>query len=129
MYKFSKTSKARLDSCSTKIQNIFNEVIKYMDVTVVSGHRTPAEQLELYKKGRSVNGNIVTNIDGYTKKSKHNYSPSLAVDVVPYPIDWEDEQRFLELSVIVKRIAAEQGTDVVWGGDWKSFKDYPHWQE
>jgi peptidoglycan L-alanyl-D-glutamate endopeptidase CwlK len=128
MYKFSKTSQARLDTCHPKLKQLFEEVIKVADITIVSGMRTPEEQLELYKQGRTEPGNIVTNLDGYNKKSKHNENPSLAVDVVPYPVDWNDIDRFIELSHTVKTLAHHLGIEIQWGGDWKTFKDYPHWQ-
>ena len=137
MYKFSKRSKNNLASADEKLQQLFNEVIKEFDCTIIQGHRTPEEQFELFKKGRErVDGwwtiidksKVVTNLDGKTKQSKHNYYPSKAVDVVPYPLDWKDIDSFKLLASVVKRKAIELGIDVEWGGDWKSFKDYPHWQ-
>ena len=137
MYKFSKRSKDNLSTADAQLQKLFNEVIKETDCTVIYGHRTPEEQFELFKKGREkVDGwwtvvdksKVVTNLDGTTKKSKHNYFPSKAVDVVPYPLDWKDINSFKLLASVVKRKALELGIDVEWGGDWKSLKDYPHWQ-
>ena len=61
-------------------------------------------------------------------KSKHNMKPSLAVDVAPYPIDFKDILRFVMFSDLVKMVAKQLGIDVVWGGDWRSFKDYVHWE-
>lgn len=137
MYKFSKRSLNNLVTADEKLQLLFNEVIKEIDCTVIYGHRTPEEQFELFKKGRErVDGwwavtdksKVVTNLDGTTKKSRHNYYPAKAVDVVPYPLDWNDIDSFKLLASVVKRKAIELGIDVEWGGDWKSFKDYPHWQ-
>ena len=137
MYKFSKRSKDNLSTADEQLQKLFNEVIKETDCTVIYGHRTPEEQFELFKNGREkVDGGwtvvdkskVVTNLDGTTKKSKHNYFPSKAVDVVPYPLDWKDINSFKLLASVVKRKALELGIDVEWGGDWKSLKDYPHWQ-
>lgn len=137
MYKFSKRSKDNLASADEKLQLLFNEVIKEFDCTVIYGHRTPEEQFELFKKGRErIDGwwkvvdksKVVTNIDGKTKKSKHNYKPSKAVDVVPYPLDWNDIESFKLLASVVKRKALELGINIEWGGDWVSLKDYPHYQ-
>lgn len=137
MFKFSKRSINNLATADKKLQLLFREVIKEIDCTVISGHRTPEEQFELFKKGRErVDGwwtvtdksKVVTNLDGKTKKSKHNYYPSKAVDVVPYPLDWNDIDSFKQLASVVKDKALELGIDVEWGGDWKSLKDYPHWQ-
>lgn len=135
MYKFSKRSRDNLASADMKLQTLFNEVIKKIDCTVICGERTIEEQFELYKKGRLFKdgkwvkvGATVTNIDGKLKKSKHNYSPSKAVDVVPYPLDWNDLNSFKKLGEVVKATAKELDIEISWGGDWISFKDYPHYE-
>ena len=137
MPKFSKRSLDNLNSAEDKLQILFKEVIKDYDCIVIYGHRTPEEQMELFQKGRKrIDGwwqvvdksKVVTNLDGSVKKSKHNYFPSKAVDVLPYPIDWNDIQRFKDLAKVVKQKAKELGIEVEWGGDWTSLKDYPHWQ-
>lgn len=138
MYKFSKRSRDNLSTASINLQKLFNEVIKEVDCTVICGHRSPEEQFELFKKGRE-NKNfkwvvvdkskVVTNIDGRAKKSNHNYLPSRAVDVVPYPLDWNDIAAFKKLGEVVKRKAKELGIKISWGGDWQSLKDYPHYEE
>lgn len=121
MYKFSKRSKDNLSTADEKLQLLFNEVIKEFDCTVIEGHRSLERQKELFYKGAS-------QIDGISKKGKHNYFPSRAVDVVPYPLDWNDIESFKLLASVVKRKALDLGINVQWGGDWKNFKDYPHWQ-
>lgn len=135
MPKFSKRSQDNLATADNKLQQLFNEVIKDYDCTVIYGHRTPEEQFELFKQGREKKdgwwakvGPTVTNLDGHNKKSKHNYLPSKAVDVVPFPLDWDDIDSFKALAEVVKKKAKELGIDVQWGGDWTSFKDYPHWE-
>ena len=60
--------------------------------------------------------------------SKHNVMPSNAVDVMPYPIDWNDMNRLQDFAATVKARAKSLGIEVQWGGDWKSFFDGPHWQ-
>ena len=121
MYKFSQRSKDNLATADEKLQLLFNEVIKEFDCTVIEGHRSLKRQKELFDKGAS-------QIDGISKKGKHNYFPSRAVDVVPYPLDWNDIERFKLLASVVKRKALDLGINVQWGGDWVSFKDYPHFQ-
>jgi peptidoglycan LD-endopeptidase CwlK len=128
-------SKEKLATVHPDLKKVCEEAIKYYDFTVIYGQRTVAEQQELFKKGRVLRdgkwvkvGSTVTNLDGVNKKSMHNYSPSLAVDLAPYPIDWNNIQRFKELAVIVKQSAKKLGINLVWGGDWKSFKDYPHFE-
>lgn len=126
-YKFSKRSIERLKTCHPLLAVIALEAIKEMDFVVICGHRTPEEQQALYAQGRTKAGRIVTNIDGVTKKSQHNLKPSLAMDLAPYPIDWNDIERFKKLGALIKRIAKENATPISWGGSWK-MKDYPHFE-
>lgn len=142
MPNYSSRSKANLQTCHQDLRTLFNEVIKHFDCTIVCGERTVQEQQALYAKGRTAPGKIVTRVDGVNKKSKHNYSPSLAVDVVPYPIDWEDEERMTYFAGFVMGIASQlkkEGrihSDIRWGGDWDSdtsvkdegFRDRPHFE-
>lgn len=142
MYKFSSKSVAKLHQCHPDLQILFSHVIKYFDCTVVHGHRTPDEQYKLYEKGRTKPGNIVTYKNGTTNPSRHNFIPSTAVDVVPYPIDWKDTDRMryfgglvLGVAMMLKAYDAIEN-DIVWGGDWdsdriltdQSFIDLPHFQ-
>ena len=135
MYSFSKRSLDNLATAEEKLQLLFNEVIKEIDCTVIYGHRTPEEQFELFKQGREKKdgwwvkvGATVTNLDGNIKKSKHNYLPSKAVDVVPYPLDWKDIESFKNLAIVVKKKAEELGIEVEWGGDWVTPIDMPHYE-
>ncbi len=134
MAKFSQKSSNRLNTCHPDIQKVMNEAIKHFDFTVLSGFRSPNEQLELYKQGRELKdgkwvrvGKTVTNVDGVNTKSKHNYSPSQAIDIAPYPIDWDDIERFEQMAVVVMYCANKLGIKLTWGGDWR-MKDYPHFE-
>lgn len=126
-YKFSKRSLNNLATCHHQIQDLFNEVIKHYDCTVIEGHRTKERQIELYLGGQSK----LT-----WPNSKHNTYPSMAADVVPYPIDWRDTKRFYYFGGLVKGIATQMGIDIRWGGDWdgdnsfkdQSFNDTPHFE-
>lgn len=135
MPSFSVKSKSILATCHPDIQKVMHLAITRTDFTVLYGTRTEVEQFELFKVGRKLDkgawtivGKVVTNLDGKIKKSKHNHSPSLAVDIAPYPINWNDISRFKKLAVIVKQCADELGIKITWGGDWKRFIDYPHYE-
>lgn len=127
MAKYSDKSNKNLSSCVTPLQRLFNEVIKDEDCSILCGYRGPKEQNTAFNDNRS------------SKKypeSKHNVYPSEAVDVAPYPIDWNDKGRFYMFAKRVYIKAEEMGIKVRWGGDWdgdgrttdQSFHDLPHWE-
>ena len=126
MADLSKISERRLLTCHPDLINVMRTVIRDYDFSVLCGHRTESEQHALYVKGRTEPGAIVTYTDW--PDSKHNGEPSLAVDIVPYPIDWNNIQRFHELAGRVLEVAALFDLNVTWGGHWERFKDYPHFQ-
>ena len=127
MYKFGRSSKARLDTCHPKIVEILEETIQIVDFTVLCGHRGEDEQNAAYHEGRS---------KLKFPQSKHNQSPSIACDVAPYPIDWNNIERFAQLGGIIKGIAHSKGIKVRCGFDWDcdgditdhSFMDWPHFE-
>ena len=127
MAKFGPTSKKNLSEAHSALQRLFEEVVKHHDCSVIEGHRPQAEQEKAFHSGKSkVNW----------PDSKHNSTPSNAVDVVPYPIDWNDKERFYYFAGIVKGIASQMGIPIRWGGDWnsnnifndQSFHDLPHFE-
>ncbi len=59
--------------------------------------------------------------------SNHNSNPSKAIDVAPFPIDWNNIQRFLDMAKVIKESAKTVGVEITYGGDWK-MKDYPHFE-
>lgn len=124
MPQFSQTSKDRLATCDARLQNILNQVIKYYDCKILCGHRTKEDQNAAYYA-------VPQRSKVKWPKGKHNSEPSLAVDVVPYPIpynwgddDWKDRVKFYELKAIIFYVAAQQGTKIRFGGDWDNDHDY-----
>ncbi len=91
-----------------------------LDICIVSTLRTYPEQQELYAQGRTKPGNVVTNAKpGY---SYHNFGLALDFAVIKNGrLVWDQEHPHWREFV---RIAKEEG--FAWGGDWASFKDYPH---
>ncbi len=127
MPKFSSTSLERLNSADEKLQDIFHEVIKYFDCTILTGHRTKENQHKAFVSGAS-------KIDW--PNGKHNSYPSKAVDVMPYPIDWNDWKRICYFAGFVMAIAKMKGYNIRWGHDWdgdtdlhdQKFNDGPHFE-
>jgi D-alanyl-D-alanine carboxypeptidase len=91
-------------------------------VEVVQGLRTFAEQDELYAKGRTKPGAIVTQARG--GESNHNFG--LAVDLCPFTNDKPDWNAPMTVWAAIGTSAAAQGLE--WGGQWKKFLDKPHVQ-
>ena len=116
---FSKRSQERLATCHPDLQRLFNEVIKEIDCAVLCGHRGKADQDAAVKGGFSKT--VFPN-------SKHNSLPSMAVDVAPWPLDWNNKQSFVELANVVLTKAKELGIEVRWGGHFRSFFDGPHFE-
>lgn len=127
MFKFSDKSKAKLSTAHPKLQQLFYEVIKYVDCTVLEGHRDQATQDEYFRTGKS---------RVKFPHGKHNSLPSNAVDVVPYPIDWNDISRFYHFAGFVRGVAASLGINIRCGADWdgdfsfadQDFHDLPHFE-
>ena len=89
-------------------------LISEVPFEIIDGLRTIEEQRDYFNNGFSK-----------TMKSKH--LEGLAVDVVPIPVTWEPEA-FLPIAEAMKQAADILDTPIVWGGDWRTFKDYPHFE-
>lgn len=122
---FSTTSEKKLKTTHAVLQKLMNQVIKEIDITILCGQRTKAEQDAAFASGNS---------KLKWPMSKHNSNPSMAVDIAPWPIDWQNIDRFKKCAEIVKEVwdklpdIDKDGYKLSWGGDWKSFRDYPHWE-
>lgn len=88
-------------------------------------HRSNAEQEELYAQGRNKKGQKVTN--ARAGQSAHNYNPAPAFDIgfitLAQKLDW-GTANFKNFADIIKKIEPK----IVWGGDFKSLKDAPHFE-
>ena len=127
MPKFGRRSKEQLSTCHKDLQKVFNEVIKHVDCSVLEGHRSKDRQNKLFDEGKTK----VRYPDG-----RHNANPSNAVDVTPYPVDWNDRERQTLFAGFVIGTARSMGINLRWGGDWDQdfevkdnrFDDFPHFE-
>ena len=140
MFKFGKKSQEELNTCDKDLIKVMNEVIKISDIDfgISEGFRSLDMQYQYFKEGKS-------KIDGINVKGKHNYNPSLAVDIYPYiegKVKWDNEHlSYLaglihgvsEILFLEKKITHK----VRWGGNWdmdgeilidQSFDDRPHFE-
>ena len=121
---FGRKSKKQLSTCDERLQDVFNRVIEHIDCSVLEGHRGEIRQNQLYEEGKT---------KVFFPNGRHNSSPSRAVDVVPYPIDWDDRERFTLFAGFVLGIAKSMNITLRWGGDWDQdwtvmdnrFDDFP----
>lgn len=117
--KFSQRSQNRLNTCDPQLIELFEAVLQKQDCTILEGHRSEERQNKLFAKGNS---------QVRFPNSRHNSFPSQAVDCVPYPIDWDNIDRFKKFMELVKETAEELDIEIECGGEWRTFKDYPHYQ-
>lgn len=88
-----------------------------VDFTVLEGLRSHARQVELFHQGAT-----------RTMNSRH--LTGHAVDLAPYvggEVRW-DWPLYHKLAAAVKEAARLEKVSVTWGGDWRTFKDGPHWE-
>jgi peptidoglycan L-alanyl-D-glutamate endopeptidase CwlK len=138
---FGTTSAARLATCEAPLQELCRRIVTHLDITILFGHRTEAEQEDAYRRGAS------------TKRwpeSKHNRMPALAVDAAPWPIpanwgdtkssapaerdlEWKERVKFYELAAIARFVWAQMVAErpelaaryrLRLGADWDGDGDY-----
>lgn len=115
------------------------------DFKIVQGLRTAEYQNSLYQQGRTRPGKIVTKLDGYNRKSNHQakadgYGHAVDIAVCGYydgngnyvksttDAEMFDNRKLVEISRHVKAVAKEMRMEIVWGGDWKTLYDTPHYE-
>jgi peptidoglycan L-alanyl-D-glutamate endopeptidase CwlK len=103
---------------------VFREAYRLTDTKpiVTCGARSVEEQRILVAKGASktMNSRHIPGKDGTSK----------ALDVafiINGKLRW-DWPLFATFAKVMKQAAKSLGVSVEWGGDWKSFKDGPHFQ-
>ena len=132
-YRFSSRSLERLRTCHADLVLLMTEALADpdcpSDISVLEGVRNQADQDAAFAAGSSTLR---------WPQSRHNSTPSMAVDVAPYVnggITW-DWQYYYPLAEHVEQVwnrlfvAGDLTGDfaLTWGGDLTTFKDGPHWQ-
>lgn len=118
-YKFSKKSLDNLNGVHPDLRALAFRALELspVDFMVIEGLRSKSRQRELVARGASK-----------TMNSRH--LTGHAIDIVPVvggKVSW-DWPHYYPLAEAVKKAAKELGIPIEWGGDWRSFKDGPHWQ-
>lgn len=109
----------RLEGVNPQLVRVVSRcaAITTINFNVSEGLRTKERQAQMVKEGKSK-----------TMQSKH--IDGKAVDLYPLTddkkqVDWNG---FEMLAKYMKFAASEMQVDIVWGGDWKSIVDKPHFE-
>ena len=118
-YALGERSRQRLEGVHPDLVQVVERAIQItpVDFTVLEGLRTIQRQQELLAPGATT-----------TLKSRH--LTGHAVDLgalVGGKVRW-DWPLYHKIAAAVKQAAKEVGVPIEWGGDWKNFKDGPHYQ-
>ena len=114
MPSYSATSQRNLETCHKDLQTLFNTVIKTYDCSITCGHRDAVDQTAAFKAGNS---------KLQWPESKHNSTPSLGIDVHPYPIDFQNLPRYYVFIGYILRTAELLGIKIRSGADWDGDMD------
>ena len=119
MFTLSPRSYKRLEGVHPDLVRVVERAIAIteVDFVVLEGLRTKERQVELVKAGAS-----------RTMNSRH--ITGHAVDLgawVNKEVRW-DWPLYAKIATAMKKAATEQNVPIVWGGDWRTFKDGPHFE-
>lgn len=118
-FNFGKRSLKNLEGVHPELVRVITRALEIstVDFMVMEGLRTLNRQKVLFAAGA-------------TKTLKSRHLTGHAVDVAPWvagQVRW-DWPLFHQIASAVKLAAAELGVSITWGGDWRSFKDGPHFE-
>jgi peptidoglycan L-alanyl-D-glutamate endopeptidase CwlK len=119
MYKLGARSRQRLKGVHPDLVRVVERAIEIstVDFTVLEGLRTPERQKTLMEAGAS-----------QTLNSRHITGHAVDLGVwVEDEVRW-DWPLYHKLAAAMKEAAKQLGVAIVWGGDWRTFKDGPHFE-
>lgn len=140
MITIDKPTKEKIELAHPKLRDELKNLIEKINKDILTGSakvrithtlRTFEEQAELYAQGRTKPGKKVTNAKA--GDSFHNYG--LAVDIVliinGVSASWDTKKDFDrdQQSDWMEVVKVFKDAGWVWGGDWRSFKDMPHFEK
>jgi len=111
---------ACIESLAEKVKKEMNR-----ELIIIFGFRSLEEQTKLYEQGRSAPGKIVTRAQA--GQSPHNFNCAVDCWVMSEDgksIDWNN----IEFKNIARSHAALVSDKIVWGGNFQSLSDFPHWE-
>ena len=112
-FEYGFNSKKQLATVDRRLVRILNHALNYgiLDWSIIKGYRGEVEQNEAFNSGDS---------KVEYPNSKHNSSPSLAIDFIPHPFrGWDKIHDFVAVAMIILVAAEELEIPVRWGGMWQ----------
>lgn len=142
MYSLSKKSREHLNGVQKEVSDLVELSIKYsphdFGIPKFGGFRGEDDQKELYAIGRTkeLDRKPITYLDGVFKKSYHQ--SGLAFDIYIYDEHgacWDCTYKYKEVKEhiftmfdFLQKCGYFEDMKIEWGGDFKKFKDFPHYQ-
>ncbi|WP_211823924.1 M15 family metallopeptidase [Proteus terrae] len=119
-FRLSRRSEENLRGVHPDLVKVVHRALEITDIDfmVIEGKRSEVRQRQLVASGKS-----------QTMNSRH--LTGHAVDCAPLvnnKIPWNDWSYFKKVADVMMQAAKEFGVDIEWGGNWKTFKDGPHFQ-
>ena len=115
LYPWSFKSKQAMETLDPKLVFLCNKLADIFDLSVLWGYRDEDQQTDIHDRGLGLPW----------PTSNHNVSPSRAVDIVPFPVNWDKVDRFDEMIGAAYAIAKEGGFRIR-SGKYFSNVDYSH---
>ena len=118
-FSFGNKSKERLSGVHPDLVKVMEEAIKEspLDFSITEGLRTKERQQELFSAGKS-----------QTMNSRHLTGKAVDIAVIKDGTVTWDFKYYQIVADHIKGVATKLGIPLVWGGDWVSFKDGPHFE-
>lgn len=148
-------SRARLQGVHPDLVRVVQRAIQLtaVDFMVLEGVRSKERMCEVYGQGRTAAQCVAKGVPAVWAKpnlpkvtwlnnpfmSNHRVMSDgfgHAVDLVPYPVDWNDPKKFDAIAAAMFAAADELGVDLRWGADWdedgnpreRGESDSPHFE-
>jgi peptidoglycan L-alanyl-D-glutamate endopeptidase CwlK len=118
-FALSQKSLDRLSGVHPDLVRVVKRAIELTDIdfAVLEGVRSKARQEQLVAAGASK-----------TMNSRHITGHAVDLGaIVGGSVRW-DWPLYAKVAAVVKKAAAELSVPIEWGGDWRTFKDGPHFQ-
>jgi peptidoglycan L-alanyl-D-glutamate endopeptidase CwlK len=118
-FSFGNKSKERLSGVHPDLVKVIEEAIKEspLDFSITEGLRTKERQQELFSAGKS-----------QTMNSRHLTGKAVDIAVIKDGTVTWDFSQYQIVADHIKGVATKLGIPLVWGGDWVSFRDGPHFE-